>query len=254
MNISDSPEITLAPNTIGITVHFGEHGMALLHKIGQVLTTDLTKDLKFKKNHAEDLKQTTFIDQLKKRRSIYVLGKRVHLSQVYLAELIQEAVRSCPSAHNSQSTCIVILMGDSHHHFWNVVKEVQRKLVPAHIVAGAELKVDQCSAGFGTVLFYEDQQIIQQLQKKIPFDAAEFPIWSEQVSGMAQYAVWTCLADAGLGASLQHYNPSIDADISKVFEIPKHWLLRAQLVFGSIEEKVAEKEHYKDEERFMIYA
>jgi len=95
MNISDSPEITLVPNTIGITVHFGEHGMALLHKIGQVLTTDLTKDLKFKKNHAEDLKQTTFIDQLKKRRSIYVLGKRVHLSQVYLAELIQEAVRSC---------------------------------------------------------------------------------------------------------------------------------------------------------------
>lgn len=49
MNISDSPEITLVPNTIGITVHFGEHGMALLHKIGQVLTTDLTKDLKFKK-------------------------------------------------------------------------------------------------------------------------------------------------------------------------------------------------------------
>ena len=49
MNISDSPAITLAPNTIGITVHFGEHGMALLHKIGQVLTTDLTKDLKFKK-------------------------------------------------------------------------------------------------------------------------------------------------------------------------------------------------------------
>ena len=128
MNISDSPEITLVPNTIGITVHFGEHGMALLHKIGQVLTTDLTRDLKFKKNHEEDLKQSTFIDQLKKRRSIYVLGKRVHLSQVYLAELIQEAVRSCPSAHNSQSTCIVILMGDAHHHFWNIVKEVQRKL------------------------------------------------------------------------------------------------------------------------------
>ena len=51
MNISDSPGITLAPNTIGITVHFGEHGMALLHKIGQVLTTDLTKDLKFNSVH-----------------------------------------------------------------------------------------------------------------------------------------------------------------------------------------------------------
>ncbi len=46
MNISDSPEITLSPNTIGITVHFGEHGMALLHKIGQVLTTGLNQRLK----------------------------------------------------------------------------------------------------------------------------------------------------------------------------------------------------------------
>ena len=133
-------------------------------------------------------------------------------------------------------------------------KRSAAQVSPRAYFCWCELKVDQCSAGFGTVLFYEDQQIIQQLQKKIPFDAAEFPVWSEQVSGMAQYAVWTCLADAGLGASLQHYNPSIDADISKVFEIPKHWLLRAQLVFGSIEEKAAEKEHYKDEERFMIYA
>lgn len=227
--------------------------MTLLNKIGQVLTTDLTRDLKFKKNHAEELKQTTFIDQLKKRRSIYHLGKRVHLSQAYLAELIQEAVRSCPSAHNSQSTCIVILMGDAHHQFWSVVKEVQRKLIPAHVFAGAEVKIDQCAAGFGTVLFYEDQQIIKGLQKQIPFDAAEFPVWSEQVSGMAQYAVWTCLADAGLGASLQHYNPSIDGQISKTFNIPAHWLLRGQLVFGSIEEQVTEKEQHQDEDRFMIY-
>lgn len=229
-------------------------GMALLNKIGQVLTTDLTKDLKFKKNHVEDTKRITFIDQLKKRRSVYALGKRVHLNQAVLAELIQEAARSCPSAHNSQSTCVVILMGDAHQHFWTVVKDVQRKLIPAHVFAGTELKIDQCASGFGTVLFYEDQQIIQQLQKKMPFDAAEFPVWSEQVSGMAQYAVWTCLAEAGLGASLQHYNPSIDSEVAKNFEIPKHWLLRAQLVFGSIEEKLLEKVHQDDEKRFMIYA
>ena len=228
--------------------------MALLEKIGHVLTADITKDFKLKKKVAEEIHELTFVDHLKKRRSIHVLGKKVHFSQAYLAELIQEAVRSCPSALNSQSSRIVVLFGDSHAKFWEIVKEVQRKIIAVHVFAGTEMKIDQYAAGFGTVLFYEDQRTIQQLQKKIPFDAAEFPVWSEQVSGMAQYAVWTCLADAGLGASLQHYNPSIDAGISKVFEIPKHWLLRAQLVFGSIEEKVAEKEHYKDEERFMIYA
>ncbi len=46
MNISDSPEITLTPNTIGITVHFGQHGMALLHKIGTSSNNGFNQKLK----------------------------------------------------------------------------------------------------------------------------------------------------------------------------------------------------------------
>jgi len=77
--------------------------VALLNKIGHVLTADLTKDFKFKKKQADAPFEITFVDQLKKRRSIYELGKKVHYSQAYIAELIQESVRSCPSAYNSQS-------------------------------------------------------------------------------------------------------------------------------------------------------
>ena len=58
-----------------------------------------------------------------------MLGKKVHYSQAYLAELIQAAVRSCPSALNSQSSRVVVLFGESHEKFWDIVKEVQRKLV-----------------------------------------------------------------------------------------------------------------------------
>lgn len=65
--------------------------MALLNKIGQVLTSDITKDFKFsRKNKLNDDLELTFVDQLKKRRSIDQLGKRVHSSQTYLGEIIQE--------------------------------------------------------------------------------------------------------------------------------------------------------------------
>jgi len=181
-----------------------------------------------------------------------VLGRKVHFSQAYLAELIQEAVRSCPSALNSQSSRIVVLFGDSHERFWEIVKEVQRKLVAVHVFAGTGMKIDQCMAGYGTVLFYEDQNIIQKMQKKIPFNADDFPVWSEQTSGMAQYAVWTALADSSIGACLQHYNPSIDKAVSEHFHIDESWLLRAQLVFGSIEQEAEIKPEPQNAERFRI--
>ncbi|MFV5403864.1 nitroreductase family protein [Acinetobacter sp. 228] len=227
--------------------------MALLDKIGQVLTSDITKDFKFsKKNKLNDDLELTFIDQLKKRRSIYALGKRVHYSQAYLCEIIQEAVRSCPSAYDSQSTRIAVLFADFHHQFWEIVKQVQRQHVPEHIYEGVELKLNQCAEAYGTILFYEDQSVIQQLQKKMPLNSEDFPAWSEQTSGMAQFAVWATLADSGLGASLQHYNPLIDEKVAEHFDIDKNWLLRAQLCFGSIEQTVEEKLQQLDQYRFKI--
>ena len=44
--------------------------MALLEKIVHVLTADITKDFKLKKRAAEEIHELTFVDHLKKRRSI----------------------------------------------------------------------------------------------------------------------------------------------------------------------------------------
>ncbi|MBR5557146.1 MAG: nitroreductase family protein [Acinetobacter sp.] len=227
--------------------------MALLEKIGHILKSDITKEFKLKKKLTDEVYELTFVDHLKKRRSIEVLGKKVNFSQAYIAELIQEAVRSCPSALNSQSSRIVVLFGDSHEDFWQIVKDVQRKLIAAHVFESTEMKIYQYRAGFGTILFYEDQQTIRQLQKKVPFNSDEFPVWSEQTSGMAQYAVWTALADLDIGACLKHYNPSIDLAIAQHFSIKDSWLLRAQLVFGSIEQAATIKDEPEDSERFKIF-
>ena len=50
--------------------------MALLDKIGHVLTADITKDFKLKKKNIEMDTPVSFVEHLKKRRSIYDLGKK----------------------------------------------------------------------------------------------------------------------------------------------------------------------------------
>ncbi|ORN00711.1 hypothetical protein FAM23279_02420 [Lentilactobacillus parabuchneri] len=76
--------------------------------------------------------------------------------------------------------------------------------------------------------------------------------WAEQAQGNAQFAVWTSLAENGIGANLQHYNPLIDDEVKEAFGIPDSWKLRAQMDFGSIEAPADEKEFMSDEDRFKV--
>lgn len=228
--------------------------MAFLDRISHVLSSDIAKDFRSKKRiDTKSGESRSFLDLLKKRRSIHKLGKKVSYSQDYLTELIQESVQTCPSALHSQSTRAVILYAESHLKFWDLVSHLQRQQVPAHIFEGVSLKIEQCAKSYGTVLFYEDTDIIVQLQKKKPFDAEDYPLWAEQTSGMAQLAVWTALADADVGASLQHYNPLIDHAVAKEFNIPQNWVLKSQLVFGSIEQKIEQKSMIDIEKQFKVF-
>ncbi|RZG44101.1 nitroreductase family protein [Acinetobacter wuhouensis] len=225
--------------------------MAFLAKIGQVLNTEISKDLIFKKKELEE-NTYSFLEDMKKRRSYYELSNRVSLSPEYLTQLIKEAARCCPSALNSQSARIVILLEDSHFKFWKMVKEVQHHAVAEAIWESMDVKVDRCASAFGTVLFFEDQDIIQSLQKRKPLQAEEFQLWSEQTSGMVQYAVWTAIASTGLGASIHHFNPSIDQATTDLLDLPKQWQLKAQLVFGSILETAVNKNELNDEVIFRV--
>ncbi|TNG94246.1 nitroreductase family protein [Pasteurellaceae bacterium USgator11] len=190
----------------------------------------------------------------KNRRSIYSIGKNVTLSQDQLTALIKDAVREAPSSFNSQSSRAVILFGAEHERLWNIVLDTLRSVIPAEAFAATETKVNNCfKAGFGTVLYFEDQEVVTGLQQQFAAYADNFPIWSEQASGIAQYAVWLALAEAGVGATLQHYNPIIDETVAKTWGIPASWKLRAQMPFGSIEATAGEKTYMDDEQRFKVF-
>ncbi|WP_168460344.1 nitroreductase family protein [Acinetobacter sp. A1] len=195
----------------------------------------------------------SFLNQLEKRRSIYAIGKNVPVDQATIENTIKQAVRLSPSAFNSQSSRVVTLYGASHTQFWNIVLETLRKMVPVEAFANTEAKINSFAAGFGTALFYEDQNVVKGLQEQFPLYADNFPVWSEHSTGIAQVAAWTALAEINVGASLQHYNPIIDEEVAQTFEIPVNWKLRGQLVFGSIEAPAGEKTFMDDAERFKTF-
>ena len=195
----------------------------------------------------------SFLDYIKQRRTIYAVGKNVALTPEQIESVIKEAVNHSPSAFNSQTSRIVTLFGDSHLQFWNIVRETLRKIVPEAAFEGTNAKINSFAAGYGTVLFYEDQDVVKSLQEQFALYADNFPVWSEHSSAIAQFAVWTALSEQNIGASLQHYNPIVDAEIAEIFDIPANWKLRAQLVFGSIEAPAGEKTFMAEADRFKTF-
>lgn len=195
-----------------------------------------------------------FLDLIHKRRTIYAIGRHVNHSPEYLSDLIQQAIKQSPSSFNSQSSRAVILFNAEHEKFWNLVKAQLKTYAKDEASAlKTEAKMDSFIAGFGTVLFFEDQDVVKDLQAQFPSYADNFPVWAEHSTAIAQFATWTALNSDGLGASLQHYNPIVDEQVHAEWDIPKNWKLRAQLVFGSIEADASEKTYMDDAVRFKVF-
>lgn len=193
------------------------------------------------------------LELLAKRRTQYALGNKLPLSEDQIEALVKEAIRLAPSSFNSQSSRAVILFGAESKKVWSLIEGELRKIVPAENFASTEAKMQGFAAGAGTILFYEDQATVEKLQQDFALYADAFPGFSANSAGMAQLAVWTALAEEGIGASLQHYSPIADEALAKAFDIPSSWKLIAQMPFGSNESAPGEKTFINDDDRFAVY-
>lgn len=194
-----------------------------------------------------------FMTAVKERRTRYALSKESTISDAQIEEIVKQAAEYAPTAFNSQGGRIVLLLGDQHDRLWDMTMETLRKIVPAENFAPTKEKINSFRNGYGTVLFFEDQSVVKGLQEKFGLYAENFPIWSLESSGLLQYIVWTALDEAGLGASLQHYNPLIDAEVQKTWNIPSDWKLLGQMPFGKPTAPAAEKQYLTLDNRVKIF-
>lgn len=174
-----------------------------------------------------------FFEAVKGRRSVYAISKESPISDEQIQKIVEEAVLHSPTSFNSQSSRAVVLLGEQHDKLWDITAETLRKIVPTEQFEGTAQKLASFKAGYGSVLFFEDQAVVKHLQENFALYAENFPIWANQSSGILQFVVWTAFAEQGLGASLQHYNPLIDDEVKETFGIPAEWKLIAQLPFGT---------------------
>lgn len=193
-----------------------------------------------------------FLEAVKERRSIYALSKETPISDAQIKEIVEAGVLHSPTSFNSQSSRAVVLLGDKHDKLWDITAETLRKIVPTEQFEGTAQKLASFKAGYGSVLFFEDQTVVKSLQENFALYADNFPVWSNQSSGILQFVVWTAFAEAGLGASLQHYNPLIDDEVKTSFDIPAEWKLIAQMPFGKIATAPGEKEFQPIEDRVKV--
>lgn len=191
---------------------------------------------------------------LERRRSIYTLSPHSTLKDSQLAELLHEVVRYTPSAFDSRSTRLALLTGKAHHRLWEIVKESLQEIVPPEVFVRSEQKIDTSfAAGYGTILFFEDWAVVSEMQAHFPLYRDNFPTWAEHTSAMHQYAAWVALANVGMGASLQHYNPLIDNRVREEWHLPHSWHLKAQMPFGIALSPAPEKSFDGAEEQLQIY-
>ncbi|HKM33681.1 MAG TPA: nitroreductase family protein [Lachnospiraceae bacterium] len=194
-----------------------------------------------------------FFQAVEDRRTFYGISKDSVVSDDRIREIVEHAVKHTPSAFNSQSARVVLLLGKQHDRLWDITMEALRKVVPADQFGSTEDKINSFKNGYGTVLFFEDQSIIEGFQEQFALYKDNFPIWSQQSSGMHQFVIWSALEIEGLGASLQHYNELIEVDVKKEWDLKDNWKLIGQMPFGKPTSEPGEKEFQPLEGRIKVF-
>lgn len=174
------------------------------------------------------------LESLKGRRSHYDINRDLPVDEAEVFDLIEKLTELVPDAFNMKSSRVLVVTGQKQEQLWDNIYDVFEGMVPRE-------KIDGFKNGYGTILYFYDEEVVKNLQSKFEPYADKFPNWASQSSGMLQLSIWSGLKELGIGASLQHYNSVIDEMVKKMFNLPENYVLNAQMPFGGIGSNPEEK-------------
>lgn len=190
---------------------------------------------------------------IKDRRSYYSIDKKKIVAEEKIEEIVKHAVKYTPTSFNSQTGRVILLFDKEHNKFWDIVESNLKEVVDPEKFDSTKEKIAGFRSGYGTVLFYEEMSIVEDLQQRFPLYSDNFPKWSEHSSGILQYNVWTMLEAEGLGASLQHYTELIAEDVKAEWDVADSWRFVAQMPFGNPTAEPDQKEFESLTKRVKVY-
>jgi uncharacterized protein len=198
--------------------------------------------------------QMDLTEVMKTRRSIRKLTKILDFDDRILEGILKEAML-VPSAFNMQSYRIVALSGDGHDRLWDIVESALLAKIgeDRFVSTNTHQKISGFRGGNGTLLFFEDLAVVEEKGNIAKSYKDTFPDWSEQGSGIIQYAVWLLLVEQGISASLQHYHKLIEDEVREKWHIPTTWKLISQMPYGKADETPGIREFISFEEMVKFY-
>jgi predicted oxidoreductase (fatty acid repression mutant protein) len=113
----------------------------------------------------------TFLELIKARRSFYPLNKDLPISTSRVQTIVAEALQHIPSSFNSQSNRAVVLFGAEHDKLWDITSDVLKAIVAADQFEATAKKISMFKGAAGTVLFFEDQTVVEGMQARFPLYA-----------------------------------------------------------------------------------
>ena len=191
------------------------------------------------------------LELLAKRHSFYDINNNIS-NNTNVIDIIKKAMDIYPSSFNSQEARILLLLGNKHNKLWEIIENKLTQISPIEKHKEIKEKISSFSDGFGTILFFIDTETVKSLEQKYSLYANNFINWANQSNAMLQYIIWATLANNQIGASLQHYNPLIDNEIKREFNISDNWLLVAQMPFGGINSFPAAHKTYDLDKKLII--
>ena len=95
---------------------------------------------------------TALMTAISARRTFYHLGNQSTIPDAKIEELIKDTLRHVPSAFNTQTTRIVLLLNDEHRKLWTFTTEAMKGMVPEDQIAATEERMGGFKAAHGTVI------------------------------------------------------------------------------------------------------
>lgn len=143
-----------------------------------------------------------FLDATESRRTYYQLTNESTISDARIKELVAHTIKHVPSAFNSQTTRMVVVLKEKHEELWDAIMEVYKVQLPADKFEHAKGRMVGFRKAYGTVsggespahpfplccrmsqmlmclsaqvLFYEDSSNVREFQEKYKTYEDKFP-------------------------------------------------------------------------------
>lgn len=115
-----------------------------------------------------------FLKTAAARRTYYDLKDTSPIPDSHIQELVHDTIKHTPSPFNSQTTRVALVLKDEHNKLWGNIMGVYEAMLPADHFAHAKGRMEGFSKGHGTTLFYEDMDVVKEMQGKFASYADKF--------------------------------------------------------------------------------